>query len=130
MRIIPSRGSVTERADPANFVGSASVRRLEGLTDTGSATGFWVSFEPGGRTNWHHHTGTQLLLIVEGRGRVQKEGEPVQEVVAGDTVSVAAGEKHWHGAAPDAPMAHVAINLEATTVWLEPVSEEDYLGSI
>jgi quercetin dioxygenase-like cupin family protein len=128
MKIIRERDGVSEQADPANFVGRASVRRLGDLDAAGTARGFLVSFEPGGRTNWHRHTGTQLLLIVEGRGRVQSEGEPVREVAAGDAVSIAPGEKHWHGASPEAAMTHVAINLDATTEWLERVSEETYRG--
>ena len=50
----------------------------------------------------------------------------MREVTAGDTVSIAAGEKHWHGASPDTAMTHVAINLDATTEWLEPVTDEEY----
>ena len=82
MKIIEGTGGEIERADPANFVGVATVRRLNGLTDGETVKGFWVSFEPGGRTNWHRHTGRQLLLIVEGAGRVQKSGEPLREVTA------------------------------------------------
>ena len=82
---------------------------------------FRVEFAPGARTHWHTHTGLQILLIVEGRGRVQTWGEPVREVHAGDTVSIAPGEKHWHGAARDARMVHLAVNIDATTTWMEPV---------
>jgi quercetin dioxygenase-like cupin family protein len=82
---------------------------------------FRVEFEAGARTNWHAHTGVQILLITEGRGRVQKWGEAVQEVSAGDTVSIAPGEKHWHGAARDARMVHLAVNIDTATEWMEPV---------
>ena len=80
-----------------------------------------VEFEAGARTNWHSHSGVQILLIIEGRGRVQQWGEPVQEVGAGDTVSIAPGENHWHGAARDARMVHLAVNIDTTTMWMEPV---------
>lgn len=121
MHVITHRETPVEPADPANFEGDASVRRVTSLVEDGSVRGFWVSFQPGARTHWHRHSGVQLLLIVEGRGRVQTWGEPVREVEAGDTVSIPAGETHWHGAAPDAAMTHVAINLDATTEWLGPV---------
>lgn len=130
MQIILKQDGVVEPVEAANFVGRATVRRLGRLDEGGAAKGFWVSFEPGGRTNWHRHTGTQILLIVEGTGRVQREGEPARGVTAGDAVSIAPGEKHWHGAAPDTAMTHVAINLGATTEWLEAVSEEDYQKSV
>ena len=32
------------------------------------------------------------------------------------------GEKHWHGAG-SAKITHLAINLNATTRWLEPVED-------
>src|SRR5215210_208599 len=105
-----------EPADPRNFVGSARVKRLPMAEDT---LVFLVEFEPGGRTNWHAHTGQQLLLVKEGRGLVQKWGEPVFEVQAGDAVTIDPNEKHWHGAAPSSKMAHFAVNLNFTTAWFE-----------
>ena len=80
-----------------------------------------VSFDPGGRTHWHTHSGPQWLLVVEGRVRVQQWGEPAQDVDAGDAVVIHPGEKHWHGAAPGTRGVHLAINVDATTEWLEPV---------
>jgi quercetin dioxygenase-like cupin family protein len=50
-------------------------------------------------------------------------------VVVGDAVVIHPGEKHWHGAAPGARGAHIAVNMNATTDWLEPVSDEDYSKS-
>ena len=61
---------------------------------------YLVEFEPGGRTNWHRHSAPQLLLVNEGRGLVQKWGEPVRVMAAGDAISIEPNEKHWHGAAP------------------------------
>ena len=88
-----------------------------------------VSFEPGARTNWHTHPLGQTLYVVSGVGRVQKEGEPVQEIRPGDVVWIAPGEKHWHGAGPQTAMCHIAIQeaLDGSHIeWLEPVSDADY----
>mgnify|MGYP006307394895 CR=1 FL=1 len=66
-----------------------------------------------------------------GRGRVQREGGAVEEIRAGDVVWFEAGERHWHGAAPDTAMSHIAIQeaVEGTSVtWLEKVSDADYGG--
>ena len=88
-----------------------------------------VSFEPGSRTAWHSHPLGQAIHVVAGTGRVQRDGGPVREIKPGDTVWFAPGEKHWHGAAPDSAMVHIAM-LEALdgvhVEWLEPVSDEDY----
>ena len=86
-------------------------------------------FEPGGRTNWHRHSAPQLLLVKEGRGLLQKWGEPVRTLGAGDAVCIEPNEKHWHGAAPETRMAHFAVNLTLTTEWLEPVSDDQYRAS-
>lgn len=94
---------------------------------------FRVLFEPGARTNWHTHPEGQFLYVVTGSGRVQEEGEPVAEVSAGDVVYFAPDERHWHGAGPDTYMVHIAISpaltTDGTTVWMEPVTDEEYSSS-
>jgi quercetin dioxygenase-like cupin family protein len=88
-----------------------------------------VSFEPGARTAWHTHPLGQTLHVVSGLGRVQSWGGPIQEIRAGDTVWFAPDEKHWHGAAPDIGMVHIAIQeaLDGKHVtWMEYVTEEQY----
>lgn len=97
----------------------------------GRAAGNEVTFQPGARTAWHTHPAGQTLIITAGSGRVQHEGGPVEEVRPGDVVWFPAGEKHWHGASPDAAMTHIAVHevIDGSAVtWLEPVSDEDYLG--
>jgi quercetin dioxygenase-like cupin family protein len=47
-------------------------------------------------------------------------------VSAGDTVMIGPGEKHWHGAAPGGIGTHLAVNVDAATDWLEPVSDAQY----
>lgn len=89
-----------------------------------------VTFAPGTRTVWHTHPFGQLLVASTGVGRVQKAGEPVQALYPGDSVWIAAGERHWHGAAPDRLFAHLSIQQADAegeqATWLEPVSEADY----
>jgi quercetin dioxygenase-like cupin family protein len=39
------------------------------------------------------------------------------------------GEKHWHGAAPDSSMTHIAIQeaLDGKNVdWMEKVTDDEY----
>ena len=117
-------------ADPENFVGSARVKKLPMVDEGGqSVIVYLVEFEPGGRTNWHRHSAPQLLLVKAGRGLVQKWGEPVREMRAGDAVCIEPNEKHWHGAAAETRMAHFAVNLSLTTEWLEPVTDDQYRAS-
>lgn len=89
----------------------------------------WVRFEPRARTAWHTHPLGQTLVIVSGLGRVQTEGGPVREVRPGDVIWFAPGEKHWHGAAPETAMEHLALQeaLDGRAVdWMEHVSDAQY----
>jgi len=76
-----------------------------------------VQFSPKSRTHWHKHPSGQILVIVSGKGRVGIESkggqQTVREVRAGDIVLASPGERHWHGAAPDDHMAHVAIHVNS-----------------
>ena len=101
---------------------------MTGLSADPPINAYRVEFQPAARTAWHSHSGPQLLVIIAGRCRVQCAGTPVEEVGAGDLVSIDPGETHWHGAGPSGPMTHLAINIDATTTWLEKVSESEYAG--
>ena len=109
-----------EDADSRTFTGRARVKRMGGAGTSPAVKSYRVSFEPGARTHWHTHSGTQLLVVVEGRCLVQRWEAPVQVAQAGDLVHIAPGEKHWHGAGADGPTTHIAINVDAETVWMEP----------
>ena len=90
-----------------------------------------VTFEPCCRNNWHiHHNAVQVLVCVNGRGWYQEWGKEPVELTPGTVVSVPAGTKHWHGAAADSWMQHLAYftDQKATyrTEWLEPVDDEQY----
>ena len=115
-------------ADVASFGGPAKTKLLAS-SDAGDAVHLYcVEFGEGGRTNWHVHSGPQWLFILDGRVRIQTWGAAAQELDAGDAVVIPSGEKHWHGAAPGSRGAHLAINVNAKTEWLEPVSDEQYVA--
>jgi quercetin dioxygenase-like cupin family protein len=93
------------------------------------AAGVRVVFAPGARTAWHTHPLGQMLIVTAGRGRAQRWGGPVEELHPGDVAWFPPGEKHWHGAAPDAAMTHIAIQEQLdgkTADWLELVSDAQY----
>jgi quercetin dioxygenase-like cupin family protein len=60
----------------------------------------------------------------------QRRGGPVEVIRPGDRVLFEADEEHWHGAAPNRLMVHLAINEadadHATVHWLAPVTDEEY----
>ena len=88
-----------------------------------------VTFESKTRTNWHKHSGGQILLVTAGEGRYQERNKEIQILKAGDAVKIPPEVEHWHGAAPDSQFAHISIepNLpDNQTTWLEPVTDEQY----
>lgn len=92
-----------------------------------------VTFEPGCRNNWHiHHAdegGGQILVCVAGRGWYQEWGKPAQLLTPGSVINIPAGVKHWHGAAKDSWMSHLAVEVPGVNgrnEWLEPVSDAQY----
>lgn len=126
MQIFRHSDTAMKPADASSFVGPAHTKLLAS-SDAGAAVHLYrVEFAEGGRTNWHTHSGPQWLFIIDGRVRVQTWDEPAQEVGVGDAVVIPPGEKHWHGAAPGGRGTHLAINVNAKTEWLEPVSDEQY----
>ncbi|WP_068086881.1 (R)-mandelonitrile lyase [Novosphingobium rosa] len=127
MDIIRVGSQASQQASPDNFTGNA---RVDGrFAGSGGLSAGTVTFEPGARTDWHTHPLGQTLLVVSGFGRVQRDGGPVEEVRAGDIVFFEPNERHWHGAAPDCAMSHVAIAEKldgAAVTWMEKVSDVDY----
>lgn len=131
MRI--TRTSATGVAAPSEWItGDARIEpvlRPEGASRTQIDS---VRFAPGGRTVWHRHPLGQVLVVTEGTGRVQSRGGPVQTVRAGDTVHLAPGEWHWHGASPTTALTHLAIEPipddGAAPEAGAPVTDGEYLG--
>ena len=120
----PSRSGAVE-----NFTGSVRIDPLFDATDPARASGASVTFAPAARTAWHSHALGQILIVTEGVGRVQRWGDPAEEIRTGDVVWIPSGQKHWHGASPNSSMSHIGIvenpDGERTT-WMEHVSDVQY----
>lgn len=88
-----------------------------------------VYFEPGARSNWHTHPAGQILIITDGVGYHQIEGQPKEIMKKGDVIKCPPNTKHWHGASSDTGLQQIYIlpNTEKGIVeWMEPVSDEQY----
>jgi len=129
---IVRRGARPALQAPAeHFTGSVRVDPLFQATAPARASGSLVTFEPGARTAWHSHPLGQILIVTTGTGRVQRWGDPVEEIHQGDVVWIPPGQKHWHGAAPNSSMAHIGIveQLDGKAVdWMEKVSDTQYVA--
>jgi quercetin dioxygenase-like cupin family protein len=92
-----------------------------------------VHFTPGARTAWHTHPNGQTIWVTEGIGLCQRSGGPIEVIRPGDRVFFEPGESHWHGAAPNRFMTHLAM-LQAgddgtPATWGEHVSDDEYAAA-
>lgn len=132
-RVVKTNEGTTKIAPADKFVGEVLQDQIFVPEDPSRLRVTKVTFTPGGRTNWHTHAVGQILYVLSGVGRYQLEGEAPQEILPGDTVIIPADARHWHGAAPDQMMCHLALSESddsgAATDWLEAVSDADYTSS-
>lgn len=128
-----TRSSIGTMKGPADwFTGDVYIDAVAAPDDGHRINASAVHFTPGARTAWHTHPHGQTIFVVEGVGRCQRRGGPIEEIRAGDRVFFEPGEEHWHGAAPGRFMMHIAmaeIDESGTAVeWLQHVSDEEYGG--
>ncbi|MBZ9850740.1 cupin domain-containing protein [Mesorhizobium sp. CA14] len=131
MKIIACGGVATVVAPQTYFTGRVLQTPIIEKEAPARLRATLVSFEPGARTHWHTHPLGQTLYVTAGAGLAQSWGGAVQEIRAGDVVSFAPGEKHWHGAGRKTAMTHIAMQEALDGVhadWLEQVSDEQYGG--
>lgn len=122
-----------EPAPPENFTGSVRIDSPFRPSVPAHTSGARVTFEPGARTAWHTHPLGQLLIVTAGTGRVQRWGDPVDEIRQGDIVWIPPGQKHWHGAAANSSMTHIGVveQLDGKAVdWMEKVSDAQYAAPL
>lgn len=111
------------------FTGTTHLNMLVTRDETFNSSIGNVTFDAGARTNWHKHSGGQILLVTAGEGRYREKGKDIQILKKGDVVKIPPNVEHWHGAAPDSNFAHISIEPNIPnneTTWLEPVTDKEY----
>jgi quercetin dioxygenase-like cupin family protein len=105
-----------------NFTGGVS------SLDAADVRGVRFKYEAGARSYWHTHDGPLVLLIEQGRGRYQIQGQPIREFGPNEPIVLPANVPHWHGAAAKEGMTWVAMTVGRKVTWGEPVTNDEYLG--
>lgn len=111
------------------FTGTVRIDPLFNPSAPERVQGASVTFEAGARTAWHTHPLGQTLIVTAGFGRAQRWRGPIEDIRPGDVIWIAPGEKHWHGAAPNTAMTHIALQevQDGKVVdWLEKVSDAQF----
>ncbi len=126
-----TRNSADTATGPRDwFTGTVYIDALAAPTAPSRLQAASVHFRPGARTAWHTHPFGQTICVTEGMGRCQRRGGPVEVIRAGDRVHFEPAEDHWHGAAPNRFMTHLAMQEVdddgSAASWAEHVSDEEY----
>jgi quercetin dioxygenase-like cupin family protein len=129
MQITRNTGE-TRRGPSEWFTGEVYLDTVAAPSEESRLSASSVHFTPGARTAWHTHPNGQTIWVTEGVGLCQRRGGPVEAIRPGDRVFFEPGEEHWHGAAPDRFMSHIAM-LEvgddgSPATWGEHVTDEEY----
>jgi len=127
---VTKSGPKTTRGASEWFTGDVYIDTVAAPSDAWRISASNVHFTPGARTAWHTHPHGQTIFVIEGVGRAQRRGGPIEEIRPGDRVFFAPGEDHWHGAAPDRFMAHLSLvqvdDAGRTATWGDHVTDEEY----
>lgn len=118
-----------EKGSSKTFTGNAYNIGLVDADSTLTTAVGNVYFEPGARSNWHSHSAGQILIITDGVGYHQIEGQPIEIIKKGSVVKCPPNVRHWHGASADVGLQQLYIvpNTEKGIVnWEEAVTDEQY----
>jgi quercetin dioxygenase-like cupin family protein len=126
-----TRNSVETAPGPSDwFTGAVFIDALAAPSGSSRLAAASVHFTPGARTAWHVHPNGQTIFVMEGIGRCQREGGEVEVIRPGDRVFFEPGENHWHGAASNRFMTHIAMQQAdeegSAVTWGEHVTDEQY----
>ena len=125
--------SIETRVGPREwFTGAVHIDTVAAPSGSSRLSASSVHFTPGARTAWHTHPNGQTIYVTEGVGRCQTRGGPVEVIRPGDGVFFEPGEEHWHGAAPDRLMTHLAMvqvdDEGCSASWGDYVTDDRYGG--
>jgi quercetin dioxygenase-like cupin family protein len=127
---ITKNTNATSPGPPDWFTGAVFVDTIATAAPPSRLAAAVVHFTPGARTAWHTHPLGQTIHVTEGLGLCQRRGGPIEEILPGDTVYFEPDEDHWHGAAPDRFMTHIAMQevdeSGSPVTWGERVTDEEY----
>jgi quercetin dioxygenase-like cupin family protein len=126
-----TRSSIDTNAGPSEwFTGRVYIDQVAAPSPPSRLSASIVHFTPGARTAWHTHPNGQTIYVTEGVGLAQRRGGAIEVIRPGDRVFFEAGENHWHGAAPNRFMTHIAmldVDTEGSSAtWGDHVTEQEY----
>lgn len=129
-----TRNSTATMTGPSEwFTGKVYVDTIATPSGPSRLSASSVHFTPGARTAWHTHPNGQTIYVIEGVGFAQRRCGPIEVIRPGDRVFFDPGEDHWHGAAPDRFMTHLAMlqvdDEGNSATWGAHVTDDEYTAA-
>jgi quercetin dioxygenase-like cupin family protein len=129
-----TRNSIETGCGPSEwFTGAVYIDTVAEPSDGSRLSASSVHFTPGARNAWHTHPNGQTIWVTEGLGLCQRRGGPIEVIRPGDRVFFEPGEEHWHGAAPNRFMTHIAMldvdDAGIPATWGDHVTDEEYAAA-
>ena len=129
-----TRNSLDTAAGPEDwFTGAVYVDTVATPSADHGCSASSVHFTPGARTAWHTHPNGQTIWVLEGVGLCQRRDGQIEVIRPGDRVFFEPGEEHWHGAAPNRFMTHLAMlqvdDEGNSATWGDHVSDDEYAAA-
>lgn len=133
MQVVRSSSMHTQKGPADWFTGDVHIDAVAAPAGSSTVGAAAVHCTPGARTAWHTHPHGQTIFVTEGVGLCQRAGGPVEIIRPGDRVFFEPEENHWHGAAPNRFMVHIAIQQNDESgnpvTWDRHVTDEEYGAS-
>jgi quercetin dioxygenase-like cupin family protein len=128
-----TKNSLETAVGPSDwFTGTVYIDTVATAAEPSRLAAASVHFTPGARTAWHTHPLGQTIFVTEGMGLCQREGGQIEVIRPGDRVYFEPDENHWHGAAADRFMTHLAMqevdDSGSPVTWGEHVTDKEYAG--
>lgn len=121
--------SSTTTAPESAFTGNVQIGDYFHRPAPSRLAGARVTFPADARTPWKTNPLGQTIIVTDGIGLAQSEGEETVEIRPGDFIWFAPGQKHWEGATPDSAMTCIAVQEEdggQIVQFLASVTDEEY----
>ena len=114
------------KAPNTHHIGDAWLNFLVEADDDFNQNITQATFSANSTLDWHKHSTTQIIIIVEGEGYYQERGKEPVILKKGGVVNCKKDTEHWHTSSSDNSVSYIAIYGKEPTIWTEKLTQEYY----
>lgn len=86
-----------------------------------------ATFKANSTLDWHKHSSTQVLIIVDGEAYYQERGKEAIILKEGDIIKCEKNIEHWHSSTKYSDVTYLALyGGEQPTTWTEVLTRQYY----